>query len=149
MDELDPGGLEAILLLCDAAQVSNGKLFILGGGVALIGPRPQGLAVALRILVPWDRANVGHEWRVDLVDEDGAPVEIQEKSVVIKGQFEAGRPAGLRPGTPLPVALAINISPLPLPPGRSYEYRLSIDGETQPTWRVPFTVRAPKPAQTK
>lgn len=136
--------LGVTMLLADAAQVSDGKLYILGGGMSVIGPRPQPLAVALRLSVPWDQANVPHQWRLDLIDEDGHPVSVREKEISVSGKFEAGRPAGLRPGTPLAVALAINVTPLPLPAGRSYSFRLSIDDETQPDWRVSFAVRKPR-----
>lgn len=139
-DFLSRSGLTVDMLLCDSAQVAGGKLFILGGGLASIGPKPQPLAIALQITVPWDRANIAHEWRIDLVDEDGQPVQIKEKPVVLKGRFEAGRPAGLQPGTPLGVSLAINLSPFPIGGGRSYAFALSINDEQRPDWRVRFYV---------
>ena len=43
-------------------------------------------------------------------------------------EFEVGRPAGIKPGTPLELPLAVNSGPLPLEPGGRYEWRLSIDG---------------------
>lgn len=142
-DFLAGSGLTVDMLLCDSAQVAGGKLYILGGGVAAIGPKPQPLALALQITIPWDRANVQHHWRIELFDEDGHVVTIGEKPVVVQGKFEAGRPAGLRPGSPLGVSLAINLTPLPLPPGSSYAFGLSIDDETQPDWRVRFFVKPP------
>jgi hypothetical protein len=129
------------MLLCDAAQVAGGKLFVLGGGLASIGPKPQPLAIALQITVPWDRANVPHEWRIELVDEDGQAVVINDKAVVLQGRFEAGRPAGLQPGTPLGVSLAINLSPFPIVGGRSYAFALTINDERRPDWRVRFFVK--------
>ena len=54
--------------------------------------------------------------------------------------FEVGRPAGLKPGTPLDFPVAVNSGPLPLEPGR-YEWRLTIDGEADDDWRLPFSVR--------
>jgi len=147
-DSFPSQSLGVTMLLADAAQVSDGKLFILGGGLSVIGPRPQPLAVALRLSVPWDQANVTHTWRLDLVDEDGQPVSVRDKPISVNGQFEAGRPAGLRPGTPLGVALAINVTPLPLPAGASYSFRLSIDDESEPDWRVSFAVRKPPTTAT-
>jgi hypothetical protein len=146
-DFLTAPGLGVDMLLCDAAQVSGGKLFILGGGLAAIGPKPQPMALALQITVPWDRANIRHQWRIQLLDEDGHPVAVRDKTVAVQGQFEAGRPAGLRPGTPLGVSLAINLAPLPLEPGTGYTFTLSIDGRSEPDWRVRFFVR-PGPAPT-
>jgi len=140
-DFLTRGGLTVDMLLCDAAQVAGGKLFVLGGGLASIGPKPQPLAIALQITVPWDQANVPHRWQVELIDEDGQPVVISDKAVVLKGQFEAGRPAGLQPGSPLGVSLAINLSPFPLSGGRSYAFALTINDERRPDWRVRFFVK--------
>lgn len=139
-------GLGVDMLLCDSAQSVNGKLYILGGGLSVIGPKPQPLAIALRIEVPWERANIRHEWSVQLLDEDSRPFAVGEKQIVVKGNFEAGRPAGLRPGTPLGVALAINITALPLPGGSSYTFALKINEEQRPEWRVGFFVR-PRPQQ--
>lgn len=139
-------GLNVDMLLCDSAQSVSGKLYILGGGLSVIGPKPQPLAIALRIAVPWDRANIRHEWSLRLLDEDSRPYQVGEKQIEVKGHFEAGRPAGLRAGTPLGVALAINITALPLPGGHSYTFALSINEEQRPDWRVGFFV---KPAPVK
>ncbi len=146
-DFLSGSGLTVDMLLCDSAQVSGGKLYILGGGLPAVGPKPQPLALALQITIPWDQANVEHQWRVELFDEDGRQVAISDKPVVIQGRFEAGRPAGLRPGSPLGVSLAINLTPLLLPGGRSYAFGLTINDQTQPDWRVRFFVRPLKPQQ--
>lgn len=135
-----------MLMLADSAQVADGKLFILGGGLTAIGPRPQPMGVAIRIEVPWDRANTSHRWRLELLDEDGQPVMVREQPLVVKGRFEAGRPAGLKPGTPLSVPLAINFPTIPLTPGRSYNWQLSIDEATRVDWRQGFHVRAAKSA---
>jgi hypothetical protein len=138
---LSRSGLTVDMLLCDAAQVAGGKLFVLGGGLASIGPKPQPLAIALQITVPWDRANIGHEWQIELIDEDGQPVVVNEKPVLMRGRFEAGRPAGLQPGSPLGVSLAINLSPFRLVGGRSYAFSLTINDENRPDWRVRFFVK--------
>lgn len=144
MDELvAPTGLGVNMMLCDAAQAVNGKLFILGGGLSVLGPKAQPLALAIHVTVPWDRANISHEWRLSLIDEDGRPVTMGEKPVAVNGRFEAGRPAGLRAGTPLGVPLAINLTALRLKPGIGYSFVFEIDAQTQPEWRAPLFVRAP------
>lgn len=142
-----PPGLRVNMMLCDSAQASNGKLFMLGGGMSVIGHKPQPLALAIHVTVPWDRANITHIWKLDLIDEDGRPVTIGDKPVSVTGKFEAGRPAGLRAGTPLGVALAINLSALRLKGGVGYSFVLSIDDETRPEWRCQLFVKAaPAPA---
>ena len=45
------------------------------------------------------------------------------------------------------VSLAINLTPLPLPPASSYAFALTIDDQTQPDWRVRFFVRPPREQQ--
>ena len=84
--------------------------------------------------------------RLELLDADGIQVEMDtedgsEPLVFFDDvPFEVGRPAGLKPGTPLDFPVAINSGPLPLEPGR-YEWRLTIDDEADDDWRLPFSVR--------
>jgi hypothetical protein len=136
------------MLLSDFAQVSDGKLIVVGGGWSLTGPDPTPFGIAILIRVPWDRANQRHFMRLELLDADGQPVDVEtddgEQPLVIFDdlEFEVGRPAGLKPGTPLDFPVAVNVGPLPLAPG-VYEWRLSIDGATDEDWRLPFTVRQP------
>ena len=144
MSDLEPPTFAVTILLADAAQVSDGKLHILGGGLRAIGPAPQPAAIALLIDVPWDQGNVRHEWKLELLDEDGMPVLHNDRPVIVGGEFEAGRPPGLAPGTPLTVPMAINFSALPARSGAAYTWRLAIDGTSEPDWRASFTVRPPK-----
>jgi len=141
--------VKVTLLLADAAQAVNGKLYVLGGGWSITGPQPTPMALAVKIEVPWDRANIKHVWRLELLDEDGGTVEMpgadgQLQALQLGGEFEAGRPAGLKPGTPLDVALALNFGPMPIPPGGRYEWRFSIDGWDD-AWSVAFSTRAAPP----
>jgi hypothetical protein len=138
--------VKVTLLLADAAQAVNGKLYVLGGGWSITGPQPTPMAMAVKVEVPWDRANIKHTWRLELLDGDGQPVEMpgpsgESKPLQLRGEFEAGRPAGLKPGTPLDVALALNFGPMPIPPGDRYEWRFSIDGWDE-AWHVGFSTRA-------
>ena len=137
----NPPAFRAIVLMADAVQVNDGKLFILGGGLGVIGPRPQQISVAVRIGVPWDQANVKHHWRLDLTDEDGHAVSVREKAISLNGQFEAGRPAGIAPGSELWVPLGINFGALPLPRGKRLAWRLFINDETSDSWTASFSVR--------
>ena len=145
MDQPDltftPPAFHAILLMADAVQVTDGKLFILGGGLGVVGPKPQVISVAIRIGVPWDLANVKHDWQLALTDEDGRSVFLNEKPVGISGQFEAGRPPGVAPGSELWVPLGVNFGPLPLERGKRFTWTLSINGETRPHWTAVFSVR--------
>jgi hypothetical protein len=134
------------MMLADYAVVAGGKLVIVGGGWSITGPAPTPFAIALKVEVPWDQGNAKHKMRVELVDADGEPVLVPteggiEQQLAMEGEFEVGRPAGLKPGTPLDVMLAVNFPPQPIPPGGRYVWRLSIDGHTDEDWRLGFTVR--------
>ena len=68
------------------------------------------------------------------LDADGSPIGFEDDDdadqvVAFGGEFEVGRPRGLKPGTPLDFPVAVNSTPLPLEPGR-YEWRLTIDGDS-------------------
>lgn len=134
------------MMLADAAQSVAGKLYVLGGGWSITGPDPQPSAIALYIKVPWDLANTRHRLLLELLNIDGEPVLVEtpmgEQALRVESDFEVGRPAGVKPGTPLDLAMALNFGPIPLPPGEGFVWRLSIDGQTDEDWALPFTTRA-------
>jgi hypothetical protein len=135
--------MKLTMLLADAVQAVNGKLYVLGGGWSITGPEPAPSALAIKIDVPWDEANKKHRFKLALVNEDGRAVMVPgtQAPVEVAGEFEAGRPAGLRPGTPLDVVLAINVGPLLLEPGSRYVWRCWVDEETREDWEVGFSTR--------
>ncbi|HXR14109.1 MAG TPA: hypothetical protein VN740_05560 [Solirubrobacteraceae bacterium] len=137
--------MKVTMLLADHAQAAEGKLNIIGAGWTLVGPGPAPFAIAILFEVPWDRANEQHRFRLELVDSDGEPVLTEtsagEEPLVIEGQFEVGRPPGVKRGTPLPFPLAINMGPQPIAPGGRYEWRLTVDQESDEDWRLAFSTR--------
>jgi hypothetical protein len=137
--------VKVTLLLADAAQAAEGKLYILGGGWSVTGPAPSPSALAAYVQVPWDQTNTKHSFVFELLTSDGHPVIVGtpdgEQPLVIDGSFEVGRPAGIKPGSPIDFPLAINLGPLPLPPGQRFEWRLTIDGQADENWRLPFSTR--------
>ncbi len=139
MDE--PGAWEVTVLLADAAQVADGKLYVLGGGWSLSGPGPFIHALAIKIAVPWDQTNQRHHLTATLRTEDGADLRLGEPAggVSFESEFEVGRPVGLPAGSSLDVPLAVNVGPLRLPPGSGFHWDITIDG-TQVA-RVPFRTR--------
>jgi hypothetical protein len=133
--------MKVTMMLADAAQSVGGKLFILGGGWSVISPGPQQMAIAVKFEVPWDRTNQHIEIGLELVDEDGAVVTDPAGTPVrIGGAVEVGRPAGIRPGTPLDVPISINAGVM-LEPDRRYVWRLVVDGQTSDHWQCAFTTR--------
>ena len=135
--------MRVTMMLADAAQEVNGKLYVLGGGWSITGPVLPPMAIALKLDVPWSAANQKHEFLLVLVDADGHPVRVegQDGDVGAGGTFEVGRPPGLPAGTDIDFAFAVPIGPLPLTAGR-YAWQLWIDGETSEVWQRPFQVRA-------
>lgn len=144
--------MKVTMLLADAAEAVNGKLYILGGGWSITGPEPTPIAIALRVEVSWTDANIRHALRLALFDEDGqqvmVPTPTGNKPLEILGNLEVGRPPGLKAGTPLDVAMAINIAPLPLRPDSRYVWRCYLNDETEEEWQYSFSTR-PLPNTTK
>jgi len=142
--------MRATLLLCDHAEEVAGKLYVLGGGWSIYRGTPVNMGLAVKIAVPWESANVPHDFVARLVTEDGTdPVlpdaggGLSPSPVMVEGRFEAGRPAGLAPGSDLDAPFAFNITGLPLAPGR-YEWQVTIDAVVVD--RVAFTVMPPDAA---
>jgi len=154
--QLDPSipisvqGMRVTMLLCDSAQVADGKLYVLGGGWSLIGPDPTPSAVAMKIDVDWNDAERPHHWELFLVDTDGQPVMAETpeglQPIEVRGDFTVSRPDSIPPGSPIDVSLALNFGPLPLSPGTRYTWRLVIDGETNDSWILAFSTRPPHEA---
>lgn len=138
------------MMLCDAAQVADGKLYVLGGGWSLVGPDPMPSAVALKIDVDWNEAGSEHHWELFLVDEDGGAVLVETpegaRPLEVRGEFQVERPPTVPAGSPIDVALAVNFGPLPLPPSSRYTWRLTIDGESAPDWVLAFSTRPARDA---
>ena len=133
------------MMLADSAQAVQGKLYVLGAGWTIAGPDPSPSAIAMVVEIPWNDANRLFRFQLSLLTGDDQPLivptPIGDKPLTIEGTFEAARPLGLRPGSPLAVPLAINMGPLPLQPDSIYVWRLSIDGRTEEDWQLPFTTR--------
>jgi hypothetical protein len=138
------------MLLCDGAQVADGKLFVLGGGWSLTGPDPMPSAIAMKIDVGWHEAEQTHHWELYLEDADGRPVLVDTPEgthpIEVRNEFTVARPETVPEGTPIDVALAVNLGPLPLEAGNRYTWRLTIDGETNEDWALGFTTR-PSPVE--
>jgi hypothetical protein len=129
------------MLLCDAAQAVEGKLYVLGGGwsqILEVGT-PVSMGLAIKVSVPWDRTNEPHHLVARLVTADGGEVRIgdDERLVEAVADFEIGRPPGLAPGTQLDAVFAPNFMALILEPD-GYVWELEIGGVVLA--RAPFRV---------
>ncbi len=134
------------MMLCDAAQVADGKLYILGGGWSILVPKPIPTAIALRFEVDWMEADIDHHWKLCLIDADGEPMKIDSGEgptpIELEGDFRVGRPNDLPPGASIDMVVAINLSPLPFLPSTRYSWVMNIDDQTHEDWAVTFTTRA-------
>jgi len=136
-------GMRATVLLCDAAQMVGGKLYVLGGGWSrVLALAPLNMALAVYLKVPWHEANRAMPLRIDLVTEDGRAVPAGEGQggIRLEVQVEVGRPPGLRPGTDLDTAFVIPINGMVLEPA-VYLWNISIDNQRVET--ITFEVLAP------
>lgn len=133
------------MLLADAAQVADGKLYILGGGWSITGPEPVPSAVALKVGVDSHEFDVNHHWELFLEDADGQLVRFETpegpQTIEVRGDFTASAPGGVPDGTPVDVPIAVNFGPIPLAPGARYTWRLVVDGEHLNGAAVSFTTR--------
>jgi len=128
--------LEVTLLLCDAADESNGKLYVLGGGWnQLVPDQSVNMALAVLLGVPWDQTNRKVQIAATLMTEDGQQVQVEGQDVGVTGEFEVGRPAGLKPGSNINVPLALKFNGITLPAG-GYRWEVQIDGTLMAT--APF-----------
>lgn len=136
--------MKVTLLLCDYAQVAGGKLTAVGAGWTFTGTVSTH-AVGIIVEVPWDQANVPMSWLLELRDADGRAV-LQEgpegtAPVAALGEIEVGRPAGMPPGTPIPVCVAIPVHGVVLEPSARYVWQFSVDGRTRDDWVLRFGTR--------
>lgn len=97
------------VILADFAEIVGTKLYLMGGGWDVLRHqgdfplrRPVGVAVSFR--VPWDNTNQKQAFNLEILTEDG-----ESLGTAIQGQVEAGRPAGIPPGTSQRVQLALNM----------------------------------------
>jgi hypothetical protein len=128
MDSLDSLRLD-YMMVADAAEVVAGKLYVLGGGwdrllVPVLPGRPaMPFYVAFGLSVPWNLTNRAFEFAVEMLDADGELID-----TLVAGQFEVGRPPGLRAGTSQRMPVAGPAGP-EFPHEGRYVVRCVVDGE--------------------
>ncbi len=137
--------VKAIMMLCDAVQVVEGKLYMLGGGWSVIGPDPTPFGIAMKLDVSWTELDAPHHWELFLVDEDGHEVVVETpdgpQPIEMRGDFQLPRPPELPDGSPVAVPFALNLPGLPLAMGKRFSWRLTIDGDSDPSWELTFMTR--------
>ncbi|SRR5581483_1428880 len=94
------------LVLSDAAESLNGKLYALGAGWNMLRfpslPQDWGFMVGLGLDIPWDETNRKQQIEMRFEDPDGQPI-----SDPFTADVEVGRPPGAIPGQDQRVVFAI------------------------------------------
>ena len=127
--------------LADAAQVTAGKLYVLGGAFDTITARRfpavhRSLAVVLVAEVgPGDR-NRDLPIRVQLLDEDGGDLGVESQ-----GNLRVGAPSALPAGASSLVPLVSAFGNVRFPTAGGYVFRISHEDEE--LGRIPFRLREP------
>jgi hypothetical protein len=125
-------------LVADYAEVSGGKLYLMGGGwdtftVAEV-PASIRMAVVAGVRVGWEETNQRIPVRIFIEDDDG------KELVRIEGEVNMGRPPGLPPGSTQLSQVAANL-PLTAPAHGGYRVRVVAgEGEAAQERSLPFRV---------
>ena len=143
--------MEVDAILCNHAEAVNNLLYISGGGIGTThvptnAPPPYAVTVgiALTVTVPWGQTNQQHTVEIDLVGEDGDPVELpisetESGHLKVEMAFNVGRGPDLTPGDEQKVCLATNLPGLPLPAFGKYEFIIRLDGHDER--RLPLRIK--------
>ncbi len=138
--------MDAKVMLCDFAEVSGGKLFIAGAGLALLAspspvpPYPVNVSLAILGLISPADTDVQHKMTIELVQQSGE----QEARVMLTDQLpEEGDPADrgmivlyfmaprspqMQEGDEWSMPMAVPLFGLGLPQLGSYYFSVRVDG---------------------
>ena len=119
------------LIVADGAQAVGGKLYVLGGGWSHLllptipGRAPLPFALALGLSIPWTQTNRDFNFALEVRDADGQRVGDEP---IATGQFQQGRPPGLRQGTSQRLMLAVPAG-IEFPAAGRYSFHALLDQE--------------------
>jgi len=143
--------MELDVMLCDHAQVAEGKLFVNGAGIdrmdvpaELPTPFVANFAVAGLVRVPWTATNAEHALKFEFVTEDGQVPALPDgadpgrNGIGGEMRFNMGRPPQATSGQEQLMPFAFNFQGLPLMATGRYVVMLALDGTE--VRRLSFTV---------
>ncbi len=117
-------------ILCDFAQVREGLLFVVSGGITRVfhpqdapWPQPLGLHLAITIEVGPDELAKVHELRARVTRQSTG--DLLGQAV---GALQSSSITGLEPGEAATVSAAIPLVLVPLPALGAYDVHVSADG---------------------
>ena len=140
--------IQANLTLAMAGGLQDGLVALFGLGVTVRPPEPQPMAVYALIFIPREEAG-RHSWRIELTYASGKPVRLAKPIAGIPSDFVFENEADVHGlddptlTTPLTTGPLISLPPFPLPKGREYLWRLTVDGETRDEWTSRFRTSPP------
>jgi hypothetical protein len=118
-----------VALLCDAANVRDGLLYILGGGISRITrptwPAPLGVDLALRICAHPSESGTTHTLNVFVQGVDG------QRHAELNMRFTPQAAVGLLPGQEIQLPLPLDLRQIALPAAGEYSVEVLIDGTHQ------------------
>jgi hypothetical protein len=127
------------LILADAAEALNGKLYLMGGGWDSIFVRDISqqvtVGIACGILIPYGETDDEHSLTLALEDQDGEQVT---SPLTVK--FKTGRPPTLDRGASMHLPFAIKAE-YPLPAYGTYVVRATVDNNPEATRSTTFRAR--------
>jgi hypothetical protein len=137
------------LFLADAAQSTpDGKAHALGLGWTFTSSPTAPMALVVVLDVDWSETDRDIPCRIDLVDEDGAPIMVRltgqenPRGIEIGFNVRVARPPGHPEGVPIRWTQAVQLPGLPLPPGKRFQWRVNVDGAVGMPWTASFGTRA-------
>ena len=116
-------------MLCDAAQVQSGKLFVLGGGFDTISVKSlpatqRNLSLAMVAEIGQEDRQRDLELQISLMDEDGKAMGVEAK-----GMLRVGAPPNLPPGSPSVVPIVSPFYNITFPEAKGYAFVVSFEDD--------------------
>lgn len=139
------------LILADSAQVVGNKLYLIGGGWDVLTintgfPVQHRMAIAASFRIPWGETNQKHNSQIELRTEDG------QRILQIEGQFEVGRPPGIKLGQDQRMQFAADLA-VPIAKPGTYVFAARLEGHEEATtsFNVVFgpALQVPQPEPKK
>lgn len=130
------------LIVADAVEALNGKLYMLGGGWDTMQVANFSLPVAFGIgcgvLVPWNETDEEHTFTLRFEDADGGEVAPR-----LDGAFKTGRSALLDKGASTRILLGIKAR-MKIPSPGGYSIVAQVDGQPETERRTTVRFRGPE-----
>ena len=127
------------LILADAAEALNGKLYLMGGGWDSIFVRDisqhVAIGIACGILIPYGETDEEHTLTLAIENQDGGQVA---SPLTVK--FKTGRPPTLDRGASMHLPFAIKAE-YTLPEFGTYVVRATVDGRADSSRATSFAAR--------